>query len=116
MMDEHGLSTHHFGLLVALGENGWLAQQDLGRIMGVDPRNAVPIIDELETRKLIARQSDPQDRRRCNIKLTPPGRRIIRRLRSAGSELERKMLEPLSATERTSLHRLLLKLLVGMQE
>ena len=112
MMARHKLSTHHFGLLVALGEHGMLPQQQLSQIMGVDPRNAVPIIDELEAQKLIARRPDPRDRRRYNIQLTPAGRKMIRDLRRDGTKLEQDMLKPLSDSERSSLHSLLLKVFV----
>jgi DNA-binding MarR family transcriptional regulator len=114
MMGNHRLSTHHFGLLVALGEQGLLTQQQLSRIMGVDPRNAVPIIDELEKAKLIERQPDSNDRRRYNVSLTPAGRRIIERLHRDGAKLEEEMLKPLSNGERASLHELLIKLFVAI--
>ena len=116
MMGEHKLTTHHFGLLLALGEQGTLPQQHLSWIMGVDPRNAVPIIDELERRKLIERQPNSQDRRRYDVSVTATGRRIMRRLRLAGAELEQEMLKPLNDAERASLHRLLLKVFTEMDE
>jgi DNA-binding MarR family transcriptional regulator len=115
MMAQHDLSTHHFGLLVALGEHRALPQQQLGQIMGVDPRNAVPIIDELEARELITRQPDPQDRRRYNVALTAAGRKLIRDLRQSGAKLEQEMLTALSDSEQSSLHALLLKLFVAMR-
>jgi MarR family transcriptional regulator, lower aerobic nicotinate degradation pathway regulator len=116
MMREHKLTTHHFGLLLALGEHGTLPQQHLGRIMGVDARNAVPIIDELERRKLIERKPNSRDRRRYDVSVTANGRRIMRRLRLAGAELEQEMLKPLGDAERASLHRLLLKVFTEMDE
>ncbi len=116
MMAQHKLSTHHFGLLAALGEHGVIAQQRLSGIVGVDPRNAVPIIDELEKRKLIERRADSRDRRRYDIVLTSTGRTMMRRLQSAGEKLEREMFQPLSDSERVSLHGLLLKLFAAIGE
>jgi DNA-binding MarR family transcriptional regulator len=116
MMAGHGLSTHHFGLLVALGEHDLVAQQELGRVMGVDPRNAVPLIDELEKGKLIERRPDPHDRRRYNVTLTQTGRRMMLLLRRDGAELEEEMLKGLDAEERASLHGLLMKLFEAMGE
>jgi MarR family transcriptional regulator, lower aerobic nicotinate degradation pathway regulator len=116
MMGEHKLTTHHFGLLLALEEHGSLPQQHLSRIMGVDPRNAVPIIDELERRKLIERQPNSQDRRRYDVRVTPTGRRIMKHLHRAGTKLEEEMLKPLNHAERTSLHRLLLKVFAELDE
>lgn len=116
MMANHRLSTHHFGLLSALGEHGLVSQQQLSRVMGVDPRNAVPIIDELEKGKLIERRPDPHDRRRYNVTLTQTGRRMMLRLRRDGAELEEEMLKGLSNEERASLHELLMKLFVAIGE
>jgi MarR family transcriptional regulator, lower aerobic nicotinate degradation pathway regulator len=116
LMGRHQLSTHHFGLLMSLGEREVLPQQQLTRIMGVDPRNAVAVIDELEARRLIARRPDPSDRRRYNVSLTPTGRRMIRDLRRNGARLEREMFEPLSDPERSSLHLLLLKLFLAIAD
>ena len=110
MMARHHLSMHHFGVLMALGGHEARPQQRLGRLTGVDPRNAVPIIDELESRGLIVRRIDPEDRRRYNIRLTPPGRKLIQDLRRDGKELERDMLKPLSELERSELHSILLRL------
>jgi DNA-binding MarR family transcriptional regulator len=116
MMARHELATHHFGLLVALGEHNVLPQQQLGQIMGVDSRNAVPIIDELEERKLITRRSDPQDRRRYNVSITSTGLRLIRDISRDGAKLEQEFLKPLSDSEQSSLHSLLLKLFAGIND
>jgi DNA-binding MarR family transcriptional regulator len=116
VMGEHKLTTHHFGLLLALEEHGSLPQQHLSRIMGVDPRNAVPIIDQLERRMLIERQPNSQDRRRYDVILTPTGRKIMRHLHRAGTKLEEEMFKALNQAERTSLHRLLLKVFAQMDE
>jgi DNA-binding MarR family transcriptional regulator len=110
MMARHELATHHFGLLMALGEQDILPQLQLSQIMGVDPRNAVPIIDELERNGLIERQPDPQDRRRYNVGITPTGRKVMRDISRSGAKLEREFLKPLSETEQSKLHSLLLKL------
>jgi DNA-binding MarR family transcriptional regulator len=116
VMGEHKLTTHHFGLLLALQEHGSLPQQHLSRIMGVDPRNAVPIIDELERRMLIERQPNSQDRRRYDVIVTPTGRKIMRHLHRAGTKLEEEMFKALDQAERTSLHRLLLKVFAQVNE
>jgi DNA-binding MarR family transcriptional regulator len=116
MMAEHKLTTHHFALLLAIEEHGSLPQQQLSRIMGVDPRNAVPIIDELERRKLIERQPNSQDRRRYDVSLTPTGRTIMKHLHRAGTKLEEDMLKPLNDGERRSFHRLLLKVFAELGE
>jgi DNA-binding MarR family transcriptional regulator len=111
---EHELAMHDFSVLLVLGEHGALPQQRLSRMIGIDPRNAVSIIDALETRKLVERRLDPEDRRRYAIALTSTGSRLMERLGESGAHLEADMLQPLSRTEQAALRKLLQKLLTAI--
>jgi MarR family transcriptional regulator, lower aerobic nicotinate degradation pathway regulator len=116
LMSRYELSMHHYGLLMALGDDGGIPQNHLSRMLGVDARNAVPIIDELEKRKLIVRTPDSSDRRRYNITLTSSGRRLIRDVRQEGAELERDMLKSLTRAEQPLLHSLLLRVFQDVED
>ena len=113
-LTEHELAMHDFSVLLVLGEHGALPQQQLSRMIGIDPRNAVSIIDALETRKLIERRPDPEDRRRYAVARTAGGRRLMERLGESGAHLEAKMLEPLSRAEQATLRKLLRKLVTAI--
>lgn len=108
---KHGLRPSHYGVLMAIAEIGMTSQQHLAEIIGVDPRNAVGVIDLLEERGLVERGVDPIDRRRHGITLTAHGRVLLGELRKESDELEREMVRGLDAAERELLHDLLLKLL-----
>jgi len=110
LLAEHGLTPHQFGVLMALGSLGAASQQQLSQAVGIDPRNAVPIVDALEHRALIQRRPDPADRRRHAIILTQAGRAKTEQLRQAGNELENRFLQTLTDDERASLHATLTKL------
>jgi MarR family transcriptional regulator, lower aerobic nicotinate degradation pathway regulator len=114
MLVERGLTPHHYAVLMALDQRGAISQQELSRLVGIDPRNAVPVIDALERRDLIARGVDTADRRRHAVRLTPTGRTTLDELRQAGDQLEREFLSGLSASEQRTLHALLRKLLAGL--
>jgi DNA-binding MarR family transcriptional regulator len=109
LLSERGLSPHHFGVLMALDELGETHQQRLSAAIGVDPRNAVPIFDMLEAQDLIARASDRADRRRRAVTITTSGRATVDELRRTGAALDHDLLAGLTGHQRTSLHRLLLK-------
>jgi DNA-binding MarR family transcriptional regulator len=111
MLAEHDLTPHHFGMLMVLDQSGAETQQQLSRAVGVDPRNAVGVIDALERRGFVERQPDPADRRRHAVALTSAGRAAIRDLRRAGERVEERLLDCLTSTERAGLHRTLGKLL-----
>jgi len=114
MLAEHGLTPHHFGVLLVLDQVGAASQQQLSRAVGVDPRNAVPVIDLLQQRSLVERRPDPADRRRHAVALTPTGQAAIEELRRAGEQVEQRLLDCLTAAERTGLHRMLRKLLTAL--
>jgi DNA-binding MarR family transcriptional regulator len=110
MLADHGLTPHHFGMLMTLDHLGTTHQRRLSALVGVDPRNAVPVIDLLHQRGLIQRTHDPADRRRRAIALTPAGQRLLNQLRQAADAIEHEMLKDLDDHQQAILHRLLLTL------
>jgi DNA-binding MarR family transcriptional regulator len=110
MLSEFGLTPHDFGVLMMLGHVESASQQQLGRLVGVDPRNVVALVDALEARRLVRRQPDPSDRRRHAVALTRSGRRLLDKVTRAGELVEQELLRDLSETEKASLHGVLAKL------
>jgi MarR family transcriptional regulator, lower aerobic nicotinate degradation pathway regulator len=107
---EQGVRRQHFAVLTALAEEGAVSQAALGRRLWIDRSDLHAIINELEGAKLVARIRDKHDRRRNLVKLTPAGTRALRRLDDQVEAAQRALLEPLSATERRALIRLLKRL------
>ena len=56
---------------------------DLAEMLGVDTPTVTRKVQQLERDGLVVRQTDPDDRRASRIRLTPPGRRTIERVRRA---------------------------------
>ncbi|GAB3986024.1 MarR family transcriptional regulator [Actinoallomurus acanthiterrae] len=110
MLAEHGMTPHHYGALMTLDNLKTTHQQRLAELIGVDPRNAVSVVDFLERQGLIERTRDPADRRRHTIALTAEGRTVINGLRSTGESIERDMLDGLTDDEQAALHVLLHRL------
>jgi DNA-binding MarR family transcriptional regulator len=110
MLADHGLTPHHFGILMTLDHLGVAHQRRLSQLVGIDPRNAVPLLDLLQQRGLIQRTGDPADRRRRAIALTPAGQKMLNELRQAADAVEADMLKDLDDHQQASLHRLLLTL------
>jgi DNA-binding MarR family transcriptional regulator len=111
MLAQLDVSPSQYGALMALGEAGRLGQQRLAELIGVDPRNAVPIVDALAEQGLVSREVDPSDRRRRVLALTARGRAVSGNLASVAAEIETDLLRPLDSGEQASLHRMLLALL-----
>ena len=110
MLAERDLTPHQFGMLMAVHALGETYQQRLSTFVGIDPRNAVPVVDGLRARDLVERAADPTDRRRQLLRATAAGSALIDELRDAGQEIESELLAGLDAGERQALHRLLHKL------
>ena len=100
-----------YSVLMILGGAAGITQRRLADAVGIDPRNLVPILDDLEARGFLVRSPHADDRRRHAVKLSAPGRAKLGRLAEVGAQAEREMLSPLSRNERTHLHALLRKLL-----
>jgi len=107
---EQDITPHHYSALIALDQLGAMSQHRLSRLVGIDPRNAVPVIDQMQARGLLERKSDPADRRRHAITLTASGKALLARLRHAADDAERQLLAPLTSKQRDTLHSLLAKL------
>jgi DNA-binding MarR family transcriptional regulator len=111
MLAQLQVSPSQFKVLQALGESGPLRQYEVADLIGVDPRNAVPLIDSLADRGLLAREIDPADRRRRVLTLTARGQRLATDLAAIAAEHETDFFSPLTAAEQQALRRMLLSLL-----
>jgi len=107
MLREHNLTAHQHGVLLALREHAPLAQQDLARMIAVDPRNVVPIVDGLVGKGLIDRGMDPADRRRRVLTLTDTGTAAAAALAAAAAGIEDDFLAGLTPSDRRELGRIL---------
>jgi DNA-binding MarR family transcriptional regulator len=104
-------TRYHYSLLAALEEFGPASQAALGRRCGIDRSDVVAVINELVDRKLVERASDPDDRRRNIITITPAGIQQLRRLDALLTQIQDELLAPLSTDERDQLARLLTRVL-----
>lgn len=111
MLAQCHLSPSQFKVLRALSESGPLGQHQLAALIAVDPRNAVPLVDGLEERGLLAREIDAADRRRRVLTLTAHGQELATDLASVAAEIETDFLSPLTGAEQASLRQMLLSLL-----
>ena len=105
------LTLSAYSVLMVLGVVAGSTQRQLAAAVGIDPRNLVPILDDLQSRGFLIRDPHPRDRRRHAVRLSAAGRAKLNRLREVGTQAESELLQPLSATERRRLHRLLARLL-----
>ena len=104
------LHTRHYGILLALAEDGPSSQSRLGKRLGIDRTTMVSSVDELEKLGYLARKPDPNDRRANRVELTGRGRGRLVRATGAIAAAERQLLSGLSADEISTLRSLLTRL------
>ncbi|MFB9832489.1 MarR family winged helix-turn-helix transcriptional regulator [Actinoallomurus acaciae] len=102
-----GLRMAHYQAMAALAELAPPTQQELGRIIGVDAGNLVPVLNDLEQQHYAVRTRDPHNRRRNIVQLTATGRRALADLDGLVAQANDTLLTPLSSAERDRLHELL---------
>ena len=93
--------------LLLLGAAGRRDQVSLARALGVDTSTMALVLTNLEARGVIAREADPEDRRRMALRLTPAGRRQLAGVRRAFLEVQSRLIQPLGVTEERSLKQML---------
>jgi DNA-binding MarR family transcriptional regulator len=108
-LDTLGLTPPHAGLLRMIAMSAGVNQQQVALSLGIFPSRMVAIVDELEERKLVERQPNPQDRRHYSLTLTAEGRRALDALGRVAREHQDGLLGALNKAERDTLGALLLR-------
>ena len=105
-----GISPPHFGMLRWIHANGGKNQRELAAHLGVVPSRLVVLLDELETKGLVARERSPQDRRSQQLQLTRKGTRLLEKVEQIATAHDADLGSSLTAPEREMLIDLCAKL------
>ncbi|MEH0574263.1 MULTISPECIES: MarR family transcriptional regulator [Streptomyces] len=105
-----GLKMWHHVVLSAVRDLAPVAQADLGRSVGLDPKDLVGVLNDLQSAGLAVRAPDPGDRRKNAVSLTEEGRQLLQRCERAAREANDALLAPLSAAERDQFMGLLTRI------
>jgi DNA-binding MarR family transcriptional regulator len=105
-----GLSPVQFAALVKVRDEGRVSQNQLGRLVHLDPVTIMGVINRLADRDLICRTPDPCDKRRTSLSITAVGLNLLEGLQAAGRQVSADTLEPLDEQEQVQFLHLLSKL------
>jgi DNA-binding MarR family transcriptional regulator len=104
------ITPSHFRALRVLMRRGVMRLSELSDHLHIAARSTTEVVDALETRGLVERRPDPDDRRATLVVLTEHGTSVLDAIRTArGTEAERAF-GRLSQTDRAHLARILRKL------
>lgn len=104
------LTPLQFAALMKLADVGEASQNHLGRLTAMDAATMQGVIKRLIARDLIARRSDPDDRRRLLLTLTEAGVALVGVATARGHQISDETLDPLSPAERETFLKLLSRL------
>ncbi|MFE9680700.1 MarR family winged helix-turn-helix transcriptional regulator [Streptomyces sp. NPDC006285] len=112
-LGEVGMRIRYFFVLAALAGGPELSQQDLSRLLNLDPTTVVTVIDEMERNEHVERRRNPADRRRYNLILTESGREALATADRVATEVESAFFGALAEDERDALRKTLGVLMAG---
>jgi DNA-binding MarR family transcriptional regulator len=104
------ITPSHLRALRVLMRHGVMRLSELSDHLHIAARSTTEVVDALETRGLLERRPDPDDRRATLVALTEHGTNVLDAIRAArGTETERAFGQ-LSQADRSHLARILRKL------
>jgi DNA-binding MarR family transcriptional regulator len=99
-----------FAALAKLHDLGPTSQNQLGRLVGIDPATMFGVAGRLARRGLVRAGPDPSDARLVRLDLTREGRALVEAMKARGAEVSARTLEPLTPDEARTLLALLARL------
>jgi DNA-binding MarR family transcriptional regulator len=113
ILDGEDVTPIQWAVIAAILEEPGNGQKHIAKRVGIDPVTLGQIIDVLEKKDLVKRQTDPGDRRGRQLFLTRRGTELRLRLRPTMIEAQERLLAPLTTTERASLLDMLARVVVA---
>jgi DNA-binding MarR family transcriptional regulator len=105
-----GLKMWHHVVLSAVSDLGPVAQAELGRGIGLDPKDLVGVLNDLQAGGWVVRAPDPKDRRKNAVSITEEGGRLLKRCERAARTANDALMAPLTAAEREQFMELLIRI------
>ena len=104
------LTPTQFAALVKIRDCTEVSQNRLGRLTAMDPATVQGVVKRLKERRLIKDRPDPDDRRRSLWRLSTRGEKLLSEALTNAQMISATTLQPITASERKTLTRLLKKL------
>lgn len=106
-LEQVGMRSRYFFVLASLAGGPELSQQDLSRLLNLDPTTVVALVDEMEANQHVERRRNPSDRRRYNLILTEAGREMLTAADTVVTQAESAFFGMLDGAERDALRGML---------
>ena len=107
---EFEITPVQYSAILAVEYHPGIDQTALCNIIAYDRSTIGDVVTRLERKRLIKRTPGAEDRRSKLLYVTPAGRKLIDDIEPAIEATQRRIVEPLTASERTALMQMLKKL------
>ncbi|MBU0676060.1 MAG: MarR family transcriptional regulator [Proteobacteria bacterium] len=115
LLKPHDLTLEQLHLLKHLPEDQGLTQKELGERIHKTPANLTRILDRLETKGLLIRRINPDDRRAMLVAITPRGADLIIEMISVFESFTKKMVDGIAPQEEQVLRKTLIKIAANIE-
>lgn len=102
-----GLTQAQYGALVVLASQPDIDQSSLGRALGFDKVTILRVLRGLEERGLVLRAPSATSRKHLALRLTPEGKRLLKKAERPASDAYEQLMSPFDALQREQLIALL---------
>ena len=107
----HGITPVQYAALQVMYNQPGIDQRTLARTIAQDTSTTAGVVNRLELRGLLTRNTTPEDRRVRQLHLTPEGEQLLQDLVPDMLRAQELMLAPLTEQERPEFMRMLLRLI-----
>lgn len=111
-----GITPVQYAALQGVANQPGIDQRTLARSIGFDTSTIAGVIDRLEARRLMQRNTSPADRRMRLLTVTPAGQQLLAEVHPGMLRAQERMLAPLPAAERGPFMRMLRTLVQANNE
>lgn len=108
-LEPFGLKARSYSVLALAAAADRMSQRDFASYLRLDPSQVVALVDDLEKRSLVERQSAPGDRRTNVVVATSAGRALASEAHELLRDAEDALMSELDDSERATLAALLRK-------
>lgn len=105
--EAHGLTPVQYAALNQVARTPGVDQRTLARLVGQDTSTIAGVIDRLEARGLMQRQTSPDDRRMRLLQVTEEGGALLAAIAPDILSAQERILNPLTPAEREEFMRML---------
>jgi DNA-binding MarR family transcriptional regulator len=111
LMAEFDLHPRDFGLLATIGRDEPCSQNHLATTLGVSDPAILPALDVLESRGLLTRERNAEDRRLTDVRLTTTGHELLAGAHKHAAALQADIVKRLGAKDHADLRHLLARII-----